>query len=214
MDAHTPEQALRREAIRRRLQGERPGDICRDLYRSDTWLAKWWTLYQRQPQTDFADRSRAPHPCPHQTLPGGRARSPHAAADSRRWSESYASLRLVRAAGDPCRPRAAGPHALAFTGYGIEMQTTRLPFQAATAIVVPMAYGIEWRPLWATSPSSRNSAARSRRTPPRPGAQPKQSPSKTATAAPSSPWRRARSSSPDGRCLGYGNHYSFLGPFC
>jgi transposase-like protein len=69
MDAHTPEQALRREAIRRRLQGERPSDICRDLYRSDTWLAKWWTLYQRQPQTDFADRSRAPHPCPHQTLP-------------------------------------------------------------------------------------------------------------------------------------------------
>ena len=69
MDVHTLEQALRREAIRRRLQGERPCDICRDLHRSDTWLAKWWTLYQRQPQTDFADRSRAPHPCPHQTLP-------------------------------------------------------------------------------------------------------------------------------------------------
>ena len=34
------EQAVRQEAIRRRLHGERPGDICRDLNRSPQWLAK------------------------------------------------------------------------------------------------------------------------------------------------------------------------------
>lgn len=69
MDSHTLEQALRREAIRRRLQGERPCEICRDLQRSDTWLTKWWNVYQRHPQTDFAARSRAPQTSPHQLPP-------------------------------------------------------------------------------------------------------------------------------------------------
>jgi putative transposase len=39
------------------------------LNRSPTWFDKWWGEYQRQPQTDFADRSRAPHTCPQQ-MPG------------------------------------------------------------------------------------------------------------------------------------------------
>jgi putative transposase len=60
------EQALRREAIRRRLQGERRCDICRDLNRATSWFDKWWALYRRDPHTDFADRSRAPHRSPQQ----------------------------------------------------------------------------------------------------------------------------------------------------
>jgi transposase-like protein len=67
MDTGTSEPALRREAIGRLLQGERPGDICRDLNRGTTWLHKWWTEYQLNPKTDFADHSRAPHTSPHQT---------------------------------------------------------------------------------------------------------------------------------------------------
>lgn len=67
MDTFTTEQALRREAIRRRLQGERPSDIYRDLGRSRRWFAKWWAEYQQNPMIDFADRSRAPQPSPHKT---------------------------------------------------------------------------------------------------------------------------------------------------
>jgi len=64
MDTATTEQALRREAIRRRLAGERRGDICRDLGRTTRWLDKWWAEYQRAPTSDLADRSRAPHTSP------------------------------------------------------------------------------------------------------------------------------------------------------
>jgi hypothetical protein len=62
----TNEQSLRREAIRRRLQGQRRCDICRDLNRSTSWFDKWWATYRRTPTTDFADRSRAPHRSPQQ----------------------------------------------------------------------------------------------------------------------------------------------------
>ena len=66
MTMTTNEQALRREAIRRHLQGERRCDICRDLNRATSWFDKWWAEYRRDPQTDFADRSRAPHRSPQQ----------------------------------------------------------------------------------------------------------------------------------------------------
>ena len=65
MTMNTTEQDLRREAIRRRLQGERPRDICRDLNRSRSWFDKWWAEYRHNPQTDFADHSRAPRHSPH-----------------------------------------------------------------------------------------------------------------------------------------------------
>ena len=68
MDTTTSAQALRREAIRRRLQGERRSDICRELQRSRRWFSKWWTEYRRNPRTDFADRARAPATSP-QRLP-------------------------------------------------------------------------------------------------------------------------------------------------
>jgi transposase-like protein len=67
MDTEITEQALRQEAIRRRLEGERRCDICRDLQRSLRWFHKWWAEYQCNPQTDFTDRSRAPRSSPHQT---------------------------------------------------------------------------------------------------------------------------------------------------
>ena len=59
------EQGLRRVAIRRRRQGERPTDSCRAVGRSLPWLNKWWQRYPAQPSTDFADYSRAPHSSPH-----------------------------------------------------------------------------------------------------------------------------------------------------
>ncbi len=67
MDTHTFEQGLRREAIRRRLAAERRKDICDDLDRSTSWFDKWWAEYRANPQTDFADRSRAPQTSPDQT---------------------------------------------------------------------------------------------------------------------------------------------------
>jgi putative transposase len=66
MGTATTEQDLRREAIRRRVTGERRGDICRDLGRTTRWLDKWWAVYQRDPSSDLADRSRAPHTSPQQ----------------------------------------------------------------------------------------------------------------------------------------------------
>jgi hypothetical protein len=64
MDTHTPEQDLRREAIGRRLAGEQRKDICEDLERATSWFDKWWAEYRRNPQTDLADRSRAPQNSP------------------------------------------------------------------------------------------------------------------------------------------------------
>src|SRR5205085_3667820 len=58
------EQDVRREAVRRYVRGERPCDICRALKRSVRWLNKWWHRYQHDPQTDFADVSRAPATSP------------------------------------------------------------------------------------------------------------------------------------------------------
>jgi hypothetical protein len=69
MDTSTTEQALRREAIRRRLQGETRQAICQALERSLRWLDKWWAEYRRHPQTEFADRSRAPSTSPQQMPP-------------------------------------------------------------------------------------------------------------------------------------------------
>jgi hypothetical protein len=66
MDPTTTEQALRREAIRRRLQGERRIDICHALQRSRRWFSKWWAEYQRNPQSDFAAHARAPRTSPQQ----------------------------------------------------------------------------------------------------------------------------------------------------
>lgn len=66
MDTQTSEQALRCEAVRRHLQGERVCDICRDLQRSPRWLNKWWREYQSRPEADLADHSRAPLNSPHQ----------------------------------------------------------------------------------------------------------------------------------------------------
>jgi hypothetical protein len=54
------EQELRREAVRRRLNGERRKDICSDLERSTRWFNKWWLEFKNDPHTDFADHSRAP----------------------------------------------------------------------------------------------------------------------------------------------------------
>lgn len=66
MDNCTSEQALRREAIRRRLAGERRGEICQDLGRATSWFDKWWAIYRHDPYNDLRDRSRAPHTSPQQ----------------------------------------------------------------------------------------------------------------------------------------------------
>lgn len=69
MDTQTNEQALRREAIRRLVQGEKRLTICQDLNRSLRWLDKWWAKYRANPQADLAARSRAPHTSPQATAP-------------------------------------------------------------------------------------------------------------------------------------------------
>lgn len=61
MDTYTPEQELRQEAIRRRLEGQSRPTISKALRRSLSWVAKWWAEYRHNPKTDFADPSRAPH---------------------------------------------------------------------------------------------------------------------------------------------------------
>ena len=66
MDNQTNEQALRQEAIRRRLEGERRCEICDDLQRSLRGFSKWWAAYQQNPHLNFADRSRTPQHSPTQ----------------------------------------------------------------------------------------------------------------------------------------------------
>lgn len=73
MDTATNEQAVRQEAIRRRLAGERRCDICRALERSPRWFDKWWAEYRRDPTSALADHSRAPHTSPQQVTPELRA---------------------------------------------------------------------------------------------------------------------------------------------
>ena len=67
METPDPDVELRREAIRRRLQGERPCDIGRALRRSRAWFYKWWTLFQRHPQLELGSRSRVAHTIPNKT---------------------------------------------------------------------------------------------------------------------------------------------------
>jgi hypothetical protein len=69
MDTHGTKQALRQEAIRRRVQGEARDAICRDLGRSTRWFDKWWYEYRHNPLTDLADHARAPHTSPQATAP-------------------------------------------------------------------------------------------------------------------------------------------------
>lgn len=53
---------LRREAVRRRLAGESPADLARDLGRSDRWVRKWLARYEEAGEgEDWAgSRSHAP----------------------------------------------------------------------------------------------------------------------------------------------------------
>jgi hypothetical protein len=66
MDTLPTEQVLRQEAIRRRLAGETRHDICKALLRSPRWFDKWWRVYLDQPDSELADRSRAPQRSPQQ----------------------------------------------------------------------------------------------------------------------------------------------------
>jgi transposase-like protein len=75
MDEYTTEQAVRREAIHRRLQGESRDEICRDLERSTSWFDKWWQAYRADPQIDFTEQSRAPHTSPQASAESGASRS-------------------------------------------------------------------------------------------------------------------------------------------
>jgi Homeodomain-like domain len=54
------EAALRREAARRRLAGESPEAIARDLGRTRQWVAKWAGRYDPEDPGWAQGRSRAP----------------------------------------------------------------------------------------------------------------------------------------------------------
>ena len=55
-----PEIAARREAARRRLAGESPRAIARDLGRTRQWVAKWAARYDPHDASWAEGRSRAP----------------------------------------------------------------------------------------------------------------------------------------------------------
>jgi putative transposase len=59
MDDHL-EEALRNEAVNRRLAGERRSEICRVLRRSMAWFDKWWARYRGYGRNGLKSRSRAP----------------------------------------------------------------------------------------------------------------------------------------------------------
>jgi putative transposase len=59
--AHQKEIEMRKEAIERFLQGEKPHQIYRDLGRSKPWFFKWLGQYRSQEAEWYQDQSRAPH---------------------------------------------------------------------------------------------------------------------------------------------------------
>lgn len=61
------EVALRREAARRRLGGESPHAIARDLGRTRQWVAKWAARYDAHDPGWAEGRSRAPKHVAHRT---------------------------------------------------------------------------------------------------------------------------------------------------
>src|SRR5215813_3917542 len=69
MDTQPTQQALRREAVSRRLQGQRVCDIGHDRQRTPRWLNKGWREYQRHPDPDFTEQGRAPRTSPQQMPP-------------------------------------------------------------------------------------------------------------------------------------------------
>lgn len=63
------EEKLRRQAVQRRLAGDKIDDIAEALGRSDRWVRKWVARYQDNPgdQAWAASRSRAPRHSPRRT---------------------------------------------------------------------------------------------------------------------------------------------------
>ena len=58
------EQELRKQAIKRYLNGEKPKSIYTDLSRSKYWFFKWLKRYQSGDPDWFKDKSRAPRTQP------------------------------------------------------------------------------------------------------------------------------------------------------
>jgi transposase-like protein len=54
------EQMLRKQAVKRYLNGEKPISIYTDLNRSKNWFFKWLKRYQTGDSQWYKDRSRAP----------------------------------------------------------------------------------------------------------------------------------------------------------
>jgi len=54
------EQKLRKQAVTRYLNGEKPKSIYTDLNRSKNWFFKWLKRYQSGDSQWYKDRSRAP----------------------------------------------------------------------------------------------------------------------------------------------------------
>src|ERR687892_2294472 len=69
-----PEIAARREAVRRRLAGESPRAIARDLGRTRQWVAKWAARYDPHDPAWAEGRSRAPGRVANRTAPDIEAR--------------------------------------------------------------------------------------------------------------------------------------------
>jgi putative transposase len=65
---------LRREAVRRRLAGESPRAIARDLGRTRQWVAKWAARYDPHDPAWVEGRSRAPRRVANRTAPDIEAR--------------------------------------------------------------------------------------------------------------------------------------------
>lgn len=65
---------LRREAVRRRLAGESPRAIARDLGRTRQWVAKWAARYDPHDPAWVEGRSRAPKRVANRTAPEIEAR--------------------------------------------------------------------------------------------------------------------------------------------
>lgn len=142
------EEALRREAVRRRLAGESPEQIAAALGRTDRWVRKWVARHcEEGGRDDWAqERSRAPHHSPTRTAEELRdqivaARRRLVANPRAQYGSLAVQWELRRLGVDPIPPARTIERVLARAG--LSQPRRRSPRYASKGVPYPTPVGVE-----------------------------------------------------------------------
>jgi len=142
------EEELRREAVRRRLAGESPEQIGRELGRTSRWVRKWVVRHAEEGQEDSwaASHSRAPHRSPTRTAEELRdqilaARERLVANPRAQYGSLAIQWELRRLGVDPVPPARTIERVLARAG--VSRPRRRSPRYASKGVPYPAPVGVE-----------------------------------------------------------------------